>query len=396
MSDEEKLKYTMPGFHHEPALTPHHMASDTSSHDSKKSQDSTETISTIKSPSSKPETQKQIKVKGKPDINSTVIEKKPPTSQEEDHDKTLVNQEDDKDSGLLQSTFVSSQATITTNISKTPLNRKKKTTIQSKPFQKSKHTLSTDTSYKQSDTSETREKQSKATNLVSIDTAFDKRHTETLYRQRLPDFNNTKETLASLHEKRLTRIGVDPEMVRLKKKEADREKMLTERATTARNPKETTIYDTNKSDSDQQHLPITPFRLPPNVTSADLEGYINHRAQNPFNAATNAAAETTIPNQNTTTDNELRLNERIHKYWKDKYEKIRQQQQQELDHTIYSFNAKESKLLSKQIKTNEKLYQVQLEQDQLKKELEEAKLQLEQVRLQNEDTTSSSEDDERQ
>ena len=50
---------------------------------------------------------------------------------------------------------------------------------------------------------------------------------------------------------------------------------------------------------------------------------------------------------------------------------------QELDHTIYSFNAKESKLLSKQIKTNEKLYQVQLEQDQLKRELEEAKLQLE-------------------
>ena len=108
------------------------------------------------------------------------------------------------------------------------------------------------------------------------------------------------------------------------------------------------------------------------------------------------AAETATPNQNTTTDNELRLNERIHKYWKDKYEKIRQQQQQELDHTIYSFNAKESKLLSKQTKTNEKLYQVQLEQDQLKKELEEAKMQLEQVRQQTEDTTSSSEEDERQ
>ena len=76
------------------------------------------------------------------------------------------------------------------------------------------------------------------------------------------------------------------------------------------------------------------------------------------------ASETTIPNQTTTTTNELRLNERIHKHWKDKYEAMRQQQQQQLDQTIYSFNAKESKLLSKQIKTND-LYQVQLEQDQL-------------------------------
>ena len=81
-----------------------------------------------------------------------------------------------------------------------------------------------------------------ATNLVSLDTAFDKGHTDTLYCQRLPDFNNTKETLASLHEKRLTRIVVDPEMVRLKKKEADRDRMLSERATTSRNPKQTTIF----------------------------------------------------------------------------------------------------------------------------------------------------------
>ena len=185
-------------------------------------------------------------------------------------------------------------------------------------------------------------------------------------------------------------------MVRFKKKEADRERMLSERATTSRNPKESTIYETNKSYFDQQHLPITPFGLPQNVTSADLEGYIKHRAQNPFSAATNMASENNTPSQTTTTDNELCLNDRIHKYWKDKYEKIRQQQQQELDHTIYSFNAKESKLLSKQIKTNEKLYQVQLEQDQQKQELEEAKLQLEQVRLQTEDSTSSSEEDERQ
>ena len=109
------------------------MASYTSSHDSKKSQDSTETISTIKSQSSKPEAQRQIKVKGKPDLNSTVIEKKPTSTQEEDHDKTLVlNQDDDKDSGIPQSTFVSSQATITTNINKTPVNRKKKILIQTK------------------------------------------------------------------------------------------------------------------------------------------------------------------------------------------------------------------------------------------------------------------------
>ena len=98
------------------------------------------------------------------------------------------------------------------------------------------------------------------------------------------------------------------------------------------------------------------------------------------------ASGTTIPSQTTTTDKELRLNECIHKYWKDKYETMRQQQQQQLDQTIYSFNAKESKLLSKQIKTNEKLYQVQLEQDLLKKELEEAKSQLEQVRLQRKKT----------
>ena len=233
MSDEEKLKYITPGFHHKPALTPHHMASDSSSHDSKKSQDSTETISTIKSPGTKPEIQKQIKVKGKPDLNSTVIEKKPTSAQDQDHDKTLVkNQDDDKDSGIPQSTFASSQATITSNINKTPVNRKKKILIQTKSAQKSKHTLSTDTSDKQSYTSETREKQSRATNLVTLETAFDKGHTDTLYCQRLPDFNNTKETLASLHEKRQTRIGVDPEMVRFRKKEADRDRMLSERATT--------------------------------------------------------------------------------------------------------------------------------------------------------------------
>ena len=126
MSDEENLTYTTQGFHQEPALTPHHMASDTSSHDSKKSQDSAETISTIKLSGTKPETQKLIKVKGKPDLNSTVIEKKPASKQDEDHDKTLVqNQDDDIDSGIPKSTFVSSQATFTTNINKTPVNRKK-------------------------------------------------------------------------------------------------------------------------------------------------------------------------------------------------------------------------------------------------------------------------------
>ena len=116
-------------------------------------------------------------------------------------------------------------------------------------------------------------------------------------------------------------------MVRFKKKEADRDQMLSERATTSRNPKESTIYETNKSYSDQQHLLITPFGLPPNVTSADLEGYIKHRAQNPFSEATNMASENPITSQTTATDNELRLKERIHKYWKDKYEKMRQQQQ---------------------------------------------------------------------
>ena len=38
MSDDKKLNFTTPGFHQEPPLTPQHMASDTSSHDSKKSQ----------------------------------------------------------------------------------------------------------------------------------------------------------------------------------------------------------------------------------------------------------------------------------------------------------------------------------------------------------------------
>ena len=90
--------------------------------------------------------------------------------------------------------------------------------------------------------------------------------------------------------------------------------MISERATAARNPKETTIYETNKSYSDQQHLPITPFGLPPNVTSADLEEYINHRAQNPFSTATNMATDDATPSQTTTTDNELRLNDRIPKY----------------------------------------------------------------------------------
>ena len=146
MSDDEKLTYTTSGFHHEPALMPHHMASDTSSHDSKNSQESTETISTIKSPSSKPETQKQIKVKGKPDLNSTVIEKKPPSKQEEDKDKTLVlNQDDDIDSGIPQTSFASSHATVTTKVDKTPVNWKKKIQLQSKAVHKSKHTLSTNT-----------------------------------------------------------------------------------------------------------------------------------------------------------------------------------------------------------------------------------------------------------
>ena len=140
-------------------------------------------------------------------------------------------------------------------------------------------------------------------------------------------------------------------------------------------------------------MPINPFHLPPNVTSADLEEYIRHRAQNPINATGSEATEKTMPSQTTTTDHELRLNKRIHKHWPDKYESLQQQQQQQLDQTIFSFNIKESKLLQKQIKTNEKLYQVQLEQDQVKRELEEAKLQLEQVRLQTEDTSSSAEED---
>ena len=78
------------------------------------------------------------------------------------------------------------------------------------------HTLSTDTSDKQSDTIKTSEKQSRTTNLVTLETAFDKGQTDLLYCQRLPDFNNRKETQASLHEKRLTRIDVDPEVVRFR------------------------------------------------------------------------------------------------------------------------------------------------------------------------------------
>ena len=143
-------------------------------------------------------------------------------------------------------------------------------------------------------------------------------------------------------------------------------------------------------------MPINPFQLPLNVTSADLQEYIKHRAQNPFNAAVSVATEKTIPSQTTTTDQELRLNECIHKHWQDRYKSLQQQQQQQLDQTIFSFNIKESKLLEKQFNTNEKLYQFQLEQDQLKRELEEAKFQLEQVRLQTEDTSSSSDEDVRQ
>ena len=122
------------------------MASDTSSHDSKKLQESTETISTIKSPGSKPDTQKQIKVKGNPDLNSTVIEKKQTSNQEEDKDKTLVlNQDNDIDSGIPQTKFASSHATVTTKVNKTPVNRKKKIQLQTKAVHKNKHTLSTDT-----------------------------------------------------------------------------------------------------------------------------------------------------------------------------------------------------------------------------------------------------------
>ena len=151
--------------------------------------------------------------------------------------------------------------------------------------------------------------------------------------------------------------------------------------TIPRRPREKTIYETNRPNSSQEKLPINPFHLPPNVTSADLEEYINRRAQNPFNGTGSAATEKTIPSQTTTTDQELRLNESIHKHWQDKYKTLQKQQQQQLDQTIFSFSVKESKLLEKQIKTNEKLYQVRLEQDQLKRELDEAKLQLEQVRL---------------
>ena len=251
---------------------------------------------------------------------------------------------------------------------------------------KKKYTLLTDTSDKQSDTSETRDQQTKSSDPVTLDDAFDKEHIETQYRQRKPDFKNTKETLASLHDKRLTQIGIDPEMARFKSKETEREQMLTERATTPRRPGEKTIYETNRPYSSQEKLPINPFQLPPNVTSADLAEYIKHRAQNPFNATGSVEMEKTIPSQGTTTDQELRLNEQIHKHWQDKYTSLRQkqqqqQQQQQLDQTILSFHLKESKLLEKQIKANEKLYKVQLEQDQLKKELDEAKIQLEQVCL---------------
>ena len=99
------------------------------------------TISTIKS--SKPEKQKQIKVKGKPDLNSTVIEKKIMSKQEIDKDKTLVlDQVDDIDSGIPQTTFASSHATITTKSNKTPpMSRKKKIQLQTKVVKKSKHTL---------------------------------------------------------------------------------------------------------------------------------------------------------------------------------------------------------------------------------------------------------------
>ena len=128
--------------------------------------------------------------------------------------------------------------------------------------------------------------------------------------------------------------------------------MLSEKTTTPRRPGEKTIHETNRPYSSQEKLPINPFHLPPNVTSAGLEEHIRHRAQNPFNATASAATEKTIPSQTTTTDHELRLNESIHKYWQDKYESLKQQQQQQLDQTIFSFNAKESKLLQKQIKTN--------------------------------------------
>ena len=129
----------------------------------------------MKSPSSKPESQKQIKVKGKPDLNSTVIEKKTMSKQEIDKDKTLVlDHDDDIDSGTPQTTFASSHATTTTKVNKTPINRKKKIQLQNKVVKKNKHTLSTDTSDKQSDTSQTRDQQTKPSDLFTLEDTFDK------------------------------------------------------------------------------------------------------------------------------------------------------------------------------------------------------------------------------
>lgn len=131
----------------------------------------------------------------------------------------------------------------------------------------------------------------------------------------------------------------------------------------------------------KKKLQINPFQQPPNITTAELAEYIKHRTQNPFKATESLATGKTIPSHGTTTDQELGLNEQTHKHWQEKYTSLQQKQQQQLDQTILSFHLKESKLLEKQIEANEKLYKVQLEQDQLKKELDEAKIQLEQVCL---------------
>ena len=79
-----------------------------------------------------------------------------------DKDKTLVLEQDyGADHGIPQTTFASSQATTTNKVNKTPINRKNKIQLQTKVVKKHKHTLSTDTWDKQSDTSETRDQREK-------------------------------------------------------------------------------------------------------------------------------------------------------------------------------------------------------------------------------------------
>ena len=114
--------------------------------------------------------------------------------------RQVLNQDNDIDSGIPQTTFTLSHATVTTNVNKTSVNWKKKIQLQTKAVQKNKHTISTDTSGKQSDTSKTRDQHTKPTKLVTLETAFDKEHMETQYRQRQHD--TTQETNSNWHRPR--------------------------------------------------------------------------------------------------------------------------------------------------------------------------------------------------